>query len=78
MRPVAFEVDAVVAQSHRAGADHFERHIDGPVEREQMLPLRLQHLAIGAERGEHLDGLRAGDAREHRLDFFEAACGAGL
>ena len=45
-RPISLEVDAIVAQPHRSGAHHFERHIHRPVERQQMLPLRLQHLPV--------------------------------
>ncbi len=59
---VALKVDAVVAQTDGAGADHLEGDIEGPVEREQVLALRLEHFAVWGERVENLFGLRAGDA----------------
>ena len=74
---VALHIDAIVAQAHRARANNLERHIDGPVEVEQMLPLRLQHFPIRPERSQHCRGARAGDAPQHRLRFLEAAARSG-
>ena len=75
---VALEVDAVVAQAHGAGADDLEGHVHRAIEREQMLALRFEHLAIGAEGGEHGGGLRGGDAGEGGLDLLELPVGALL
>ena len=60
---VALEVDAVIAQADGAGSDHLEGHVDGAIEREQMLALRLEHFAIRFERFEHFFRFRTCDSR---------------
>ncbi len=75
---IAFKVDAVVAGADRASADHLECHIDRAVEREPVLPLRLQHRPVGSQRAQHGLGLAARDPGKRRLDFFEAARRARL
>ena len=77
VRAVAFEVDAVVTQTYRAGTNDFEGDLDGAVQREKMLALGLENFSIGCKGVENLLGLRSGDSGEVWLEFFEAAC-AGL
>ena len=75
---ITFKVNAVVTQPYRAGAYHFEGHIYGPVKRQQMLPLRFQHLAVRCKRSQHGLGLCAGDTGQRRLDLLEVPlCAAG-
>ena len=71
--PVAFEVNAVIAQAQRAGTDDFESDVNRTVERQQMLALWLKSLAVGGERVDDLFGLTSGDAGEAGLYLLETA-----
>ena len=70
---VSFKVNAVVAQAHRADSDNLESHVHRAIERQEMLALRLERLAIRYERGKNSGSLPASEASENWLDFLEAA-----
>jgi len=55
---VAFHVDAIVAQTHGAGADDFEGDVERFVAGEEMLALGLKRGAVSVERGEDFLGCR--------------------
>src|SRR6185437_8421462 len=70
---VALEIDDVVAQAHRAGADDLEGNVDRSVLRQKMLSLRLQRLRVLAERGENLACVCPGNTLQQRRQRAEAA-----
>jgi len=57
----AFKVDAIVAETDGAGADYFERYIDGAVLREEVAALGLQGAGVWAKGCEDGFGFFFGD-----------------